>query len=83
MMELMDFQVTERTAKDKLLPCTELAELTQNVIKVLVMSYEAYPSLLVTYHYCFRLTSAFVTDSACAGAGTYTEYFCENPRCRQ
>ena len=47
------------------------------------MSYEAYPSLLVTYHYGFRLTSAFVTDSACAGAGTYTEYFCENPRCRQ
>ena len=42
------------------------------------MSYEAYPSSLVNYHYGFRLTFVFITDSACAGAGTYTEYFCEN-----
>lgn len=47
------------------------------------MSYEVYPSSLVTYHYDFRLTFALITDSACAGEGTYTEYFCENSRCRQ
>lgn len=30
MMELLDFQVTELDGKSKLLPCTELAGMTQN-----------------------------------------------------